>query len=73
VRRVLALKSTTRNSNGWTFSVDEFIAKANIEHFKTLLKAETDENKRRVLDRLLAQEELRLADAIRRRDQKREN
>jgi CRISPR/Cas system-associated protein Csx1 len=69
----LRLKSITRNSNEWMFSVDEFIAKANIEHFKTLLKSETDKNKRRVLDRLLAQEESKLADAIRRRDQKREN
>jgi hypothetical protein len=27
--------------------MDEYIAKANIEHFKKLIEAETDENKRR--------------------------
>ena len=37
------------------------IAKANIEHFKKLLETETDVNKRAVIERLLAEEELKLA------------
>jgi hypothetical protein len=45
--------------------MDEFIAKANIEHFKTLLRTELDENKRRILKRLLAEEELELFAALR--------
>ncbi len=45
--------------------MDEFIAKANIEHFKTLLRTELDENKRRILKRLLAEEELKLFAALR--------
>jgi hypothetical protein len=40
------------------------IAKANIEHFKNLLETETDPEKRRVLERLLAEEELKLAAAV---------
>ena len=53
--------------------MDEFIAKANIEHFKLLLKTETDEKKRRVLERLLADEELKLAAALKRKDERKEN
>jgi hypothetical protein len=41
--------------------MDVAIAKANIEHFKKLLETETDETKRAVLKRLLAEEELKLA------------
>ncbi len=44
-----------------------------IEYYKTLLRTETDENRRRVLERLLAEEELRLAIVLRRQDEKREN
>ena len=52
--------------------MDEFIAKANIEHFKEQLKTETDEGKRRVLERLLADEEQKLAAALRRRRERNE-
>jgi hypothetical protein len=37
------------------------IAKANIEHFKKLLQTEADAEKRAVIERLLAEEELKLA------------
>jgi hypothetical protein len=53
--------------------MDEFIAKANIEHFKTLLRTETDDNNRRVLNRLLAEEELKLFAALKCRGGRKEN
>ena len=37
------------------------IASANIEHFRKLLKTETDAKKRAVIERLLAEEEQKLA------------
>jgi hypothetical protein len=39
-----------------------FIETQNIAHFKALLKAETDADKRSVLLRLLAKEEVKLAE-----------
>jgi len=45
----------------------ELIAKANIEHFKKLLETETDAKKRAVIDRLLAEEEQKLAALKKRR------
>jgi hypothetical protein len=66
---ILSLKFSRVNSKLGReyFRMDEFIAKANIEHFKTQLKTETDEGKRRVLERLLAEEEQKLAEALRRK------
>ena len=43
------------------------IAKANIEHFEKLLETEPDPKKRGVLERLLAEEELRLTAALKAR------
>jgi len=37
----------------------EEIAKANVDHFKKLLEAETDPKKRAMIERLLAEEELK--------------
>jgi hypothetical protein len=69
VKMILSLKFSRVNSKLGReyFRMDEFIAKANIEHFKTQLKTETDEGKRRVLERLLAEEEQKLAEALRRK------
>jgi hypothetical protein len=39
----------------------DWIAKANIEHFKKLLVTETDPQKRTVIERELAEEEAKLA------------
>ena len=47
--------------------MDEFIAKANIEHFEKLLATETDAQKRSVMESLLAKEKLKLAAALGRR------
>lgn len=44
----------------------EEIAKANIEHFRKLLETESDAKKRAVIERLLAEEERKLA-ALRKR------
>ena len=44
--------------------MDVDIAKANIEHFKKLLEAETNAQKRGIVERLLAEEELNLAVAL---------
>ena len=41
--------------------MDKFVAKANIEHFRQKLAIETDEAKRQLLARLLAEEEEKLA------------
>ena len=41
--------------------MDKFVARANIEHFRRKLAAETDETKRQALARLLAEEEGKLA------------
>ena len=48
----------------------EEIAKANIEHFKKLLVTETDAKKRAVIERLLADEELKLAVLRKRRTER---
>jgi hypothetical protein len=42
-------------------SMPKEIAKANIEHFTKLLKTETDARKRAVIERLLAEQEQKLA------------
>ena len=41
--------------------MDKFVAQANIEHCRRKLATETDEAKRQVLARLLAEEEAKLA------------
>jgi hypothetical protein len=41
--------------------VDRTVAHLNIEHYKRLLAAETDESKRKTLKKLLAEEEAKLA------------
>jgi hypothetical protein len=43
--------------------VDRTVAHLNIEHYKRLLARETDESRRQVLLRLLAEEESKLAEA----------
>ncbi len=50
--------------------MDVEIAKANIEHFKKLLETKTDAAKRDVLKRLLAEEEVKLAAALKDRNDK---
>ena len=47
----------------------DWIARANIEHFKKLLEAETDPDKRRAIERGLAEEEQKLA-ALKRRSER---
>ena len=41
--------------------MDRTVARLNIEHFRRLLAKETDETRRQVLIRLLAEEEAKLA------------
>ena len=53
--------------------MDVAIAKANIEHFNKLLETETDENKRAVLKRLLVEEKLKLAAALKRRSERKKD
>lgn len=43
--------------------VQEFIAKKNIERFRSMLEAEVDEGRRRMLEKLIEEEE-RVLDAI---------
>ena len=49
----------------------EEIAKANIEHYKKLLETETDVEKRAVIERLMAEEELKVAAARKARAERR--
>jgi len=44
-----------------TFKMPDWIAKANIEHFKRLLETESEPQKRAVIERELAEEEAKLA------------
>ena len=44
-------------------TVDKTVANLNIAHFKKLLSAEIDPAKRRTIERLLAEEEAKLAQA----------
>lgn len=43
--------------------MDRVVARLNIEHYRRLLATELDEAKRRALQRLLAEEEAKLANA----------
>ncbi|MGA7972533.1 MAG: hypothetical protein WCA36_06980 [Pseudolabrys sp.] len=42
--------------------MDRTVARLNVEHFRRLLAQETDETRRSILQRLLAEEEAKLAD-----------
>ena len=42
--------------------MDRTVARLNIEHYQRLLAQETDENRRLMLQRLLAEEEAKLRD-----------
>ncbi len=53
-------KSSNRNTKGVKCCVDRFIAHANIAHFQDLLARETDPEKRRVIEGLLALEQQKL-------------
>jgi hypothetical protein len=49
------------------------VANANIEHFKKLLETEMNGPKRNVLERLLAEETSKLAAALSRQNEKKED
>jgi hypothetical protein len=51
--------------------VDKTIAKLNIEHYRRLLSDETDAAKRQTLQRLLVEEEKKLAQIVKQQHQKR--
>ncbi len=42
--------------------MDRTVARLNVEHFRQLLAQETDETRRALLQRLLAEEEAKLSD-----------
>ncbi len=48
----------------------DWIARANIEHFKKLLQAEKDPKKRSVIERELAEEEQKLAAILKSQNEK---
>ena len=50
-------------------SMDETVAKLNIEHFKKSLASETDATKRELITRLLGEEEAKLAKILKERKQ----
>jgi len=47
----------------------DWIAKANIDHFKKLLETEKDPTKRAMIQQELAEEEARLAAILKKRDE----
>jgi hypothetical protein len=51
--------------------MDKFVARANIAHYRKLLAKETDEAKREMLARLLAEEEAKLRILTQKRSEKR--
>ncbi len=51
--------------------MDRTVARLNIEHFRRLLAKETDESRRQVIQRLLAEEEAKLADSTAPKERKR--
>jgi hypothetical protein len=54
------------------FRMPDSIARANIEHFKKLLETEADPQERRMIERELAEEELKLAAALKRQSERKE-
>ena len=44
--------------------MQQFVAEQNIHHFKDLLVREQDPARRELLERMIAEEELKLADAV---------
>ena len=49
-----------------------WIAKANIDHFKKLLETEKDPQKRAMIEREMAEEETKLAELLKRPDSRKE-
>jgi hypothetical protein len=43
-------------------AVDRTVARLNVEHFRRLLATETDEKRRQILQKLLTEEEAKIAD-----------
>jgi len=43
-------------------AVDRTVARLNVEHFRRLLATETDEERRQILQKLLTEEEAKIAD-----------
>ena len=59
--------------NPTSVSMEVQVANANIEHFKKLLETEMNGPKRNVLERLLAEETSKLAAALSRQNEKKED
>jgi uncharacterized caspase-like protein len=59
-RAALVLRS--KNITERDADMDRSIARLNVEHFRRLLAKETDETRRQTLQRLLAEEEAKLAE-----------
>jgi hypothetical protein len=53
--------------------MDRTVADLNIEHFKKLLAVETDPVRRQTIERLLAEEEAKLALALAKKDEMQSN
>jgi hypothetical protein len=54
------------------FAMPDWVAKANIEHFKKLLETEKDPRKRAVIEKELAEEEAKLAALLKDRNERKE-
>jgi hypothetical protein len=50
------------DDRSWDHTVDRTVAHMNVEHYRRLLAVETDEARRQVLLRLLAEEEAKISD-----------
>ena len=51
----------------------DWIAKANIDHFKKLLETEKDPQRRAVIERELVEEEAKLAELLKKKGERKEN
>jgi hypothetical protein len=68
----LRVAKIDRGENEWNGPVPmpEQITKLNIEHFRKLLQTEADAKRRAVIERLLAEEEAKLASLKKRRSER---
>ena len=66
------LNSSKRDGVSTSIRMPDWIARANIEHFKKLLETETDAKKRAMIERELAEEQAKLAALIKKQGERKE-
>jgi len=57
---LISLKDWIENGKPWGVPVEGYVARQNIEHLRAMLKNTTDPEKRRMIEKLLLEEEAKL-------------